>query len=176
MPVDIPDFPHDTPPNLRTKLPERPTSAGRTRPGMPLIARASSNTEVPASVGPGRRYSLPVIPRSKLPENSMKGRSTKNDQDTALLEIQKPIASDPGIRRASKPSLTESTGFGRTISKMSLDMALRHMVCSQQKSCFANRVPLQNACFLGSVLFVLDLHAILTACKNRLVVGDLLVS
>ncbi|KAL0916158.1 hypothetical protein M5K25_013647 [Dendrobium thyrsiflorum] len=127
MPFDIPDFPHDTPPNLRTKLPERPNSASRPRPGMALIARASSNSEAPASAVSGRRHSLPVVTRSKLPENSMKVRSTKNDHDAVLLEIQKPIAPDPVVRRASKASLTESTGFGRTISKMSLDMALRHM-------------------------------------------------
>ncbi|KAI0504079.1 hypothetical protein KFK09_015026 [Dendrobium nobile] len=127
MPFDIPDFPHDTPPNLRTKLPERPTSAGRPRPGMALIARASSNSEAPASAGSGRRHSLPVVTRSKLPENSMKVRSSKNDHDAVLLEIQKPIVPDPVVRRASKASLTESNGFGRTISKMSLDMALRHM-------------------------------------------------
>lgn len=57
----------------------------------------------------------------------MKSRTTKNDRDTVLLEIQKPVAPDPVVRRASKAGLTESTGFGRTISKMSLDMALRHM-------------------------------------------------
>ncbi|XP_020576474.1 probable serine/threonine-protein kinase roco5 [Phalaenopsis equestris] len=126
MPIDIPDFPHETPPNLRTKLPERPTSAGRIRPGMALIARASSNTETPATVGSGRRQSMSVT-RSKLPESTMKVQSTKNYPDTELLAIQKPIAPDPGVRRASKISLTESTGFGRTLSKMSLDMALRHM-------------------------------------------------
>lgn len=70
----------------------------------------------------------------------MKGRSAKHDRDTALLEIQKPLAPDPGVRRAAKAGLSESTGFGRTMSKMSLDMALRHMVCSQLKSCFASIV------------------------------------
>lgn len=36
------------------------------------------------------------------------------------------------MRKPAKSSTTatESTGFGRTISKKSLDMAIRHMVCT----------------------------------------------
>lgn len=44
--------------------------------------------------------------------------------------------SDLGMRRSAKSSstVTESTGFGRTLSKKSLDMALRHMVCTASLS------------------------------------------
>ncbi|KAJ6806452.1 mucin-5AC-like [Iris pallida] len=134
-PIDLPDFPNDVPPNLRTKLPERPASAGRTRPGMALIARASLNSEagVPAAaaapVTSKQRNYLPVVSRSRFPENPPKAATKlhSNNGHEATPEIQRPAASD-GIRRPTKPtSATESTGFGRTISKKSLDMALRHM-------------------------------------------------
>lgn len=53
-----------------------------------------------------------------------------NGHDVGPPEIQKPVASEAAARRTVKPATsTESTGFGRTISKKSLDMALRHMVC-----------------------------------------------
>lgn len=62
--------------------------------------------------------------RGKLSDNSPKERSRSNGQDVRLSEIQKSTA----VGRPTKPaSSTESTGFGRTISKKSLDMALRHM-------------------------------------------------
>ncbi|KAJ6831673.1 mucin-5AC-like [Iris pallida] len=122
-PIDLPDFPNDVPPNLRTKLPERPASAGRTRPGMALIARSSLNTQagVPAAVATPvtskQRNYLPIVSRSRFQENLHE----------ATPEIQRPAAPD-GMRRPAKPtSASESTGFGRTISKKSLDMAVRHM-------------------------------------------------
>ncbi|PKA50546.1 hypothetical protein AXF42_Ash013761 [Apostasia shenzhenica] len=125
-PIDLPDFPTDTPPNLRTKLPERPASAGRTRPGMALTTvKGNSNSEV------ARRHTLPAVARSKLPQNLNKIRSNGNDNDPVLLEIQKPVLPEPGIRRSSKLVVGDSTGFGRTISKMSMDMALRHMDIKQ---------------------------------------------
>ncbi|KAJ6844317.1 mucin-5AC-like [Iris pallida] len=135
-PIDLPDFPNDVPPNLRTKLPERPASAGRTRPGMALTLRANPNSEAvapPAAAAPAsstRRNYLPVVSRSRFPENPPKTANKLHSSNghEAAHEIQKPAASDGGVRRPTKPtSATESTGFGRTISKKSLDMALRHM-------------------------------------------------
>ncbi|KAG0467468.1 hypothetical protein HPP92_019048 [Vanilla planifolia] len=123
-PIDLLDFPLDAPPNLRTKLPERPASAGRTRPGMALTVRATSNTEPPVSNVSNRR---PVASRNKLTEKSTKLHSVVNDHEPVLLEIQKPMVPELVVRRASKTSIADSTGFGRTLSKTSLDMALRHM-------------------------------------------------
>ncbi|KAK8940792.1 hypothetical protein KSP39_PZI010485 [Platanthera zijinensis] len=97
-------FSHDAPPNLRTKLPEKPASASRMRPGIATMAR------------------------SKLPDKSATVQLSKSEHGTVLLEIQKSMVWEPGVRRASsKAGMTESTGFGRTISKMSIDMALKHM-------------------------------------------------
>ncbi|KAJ6841770.1 mucin-5AC-like [Iris pallida] len=81
------DFPVVAPPNPRTKQPERPTSAGRTRQGAAPAAR---------------RHSLPG--------------SNGNDPEGELQRPNKVAATATG-----------STGFGRMVSKSSLDMALRHM-------------------------------------------------
>ncbi|KAK1285187.1 hypothetical protein QJS10_CPB20g00064 [Acorus calamus] len=94
QPIMLPDLPLESPPNIRTKLPDRPASVGRTRPGAAVTPRSSSIS----------RPSSPAT-RGRFPENDMT------------------------VRRASKPAsvAAESAGFGRTISKKSMDMALKHM-------------------------------------------------
>ncbi|KAJ8483859.1 hypothetical protein OPV22_016344 [Ensete ventricosum] len=127
-PINLPDFPNDVPPNLRTKLPERPLSAGRARPGMALTIRASSNSEPVVPSGTSRRLSLPIISRSKFPENPPKASLHSNGHYANSPDNQKPVGTEAGPRRNIKPvSSTENTGFGRTISKKSLDMAIKHM-------------------------------------------------
>ncbi|CAL9764232.1 unnamed protein product [Musa acuminata subsp. burmannicoides] len=127
-PINLPDFPNDVPPNLRTKLPERPLSAGRARPGMALTIRASSNSEPVVPSVTNRRLSLPIISRSKFPENPPKAPLHSNGHYANSSDNQKPVGSEAGPRRNIKPvSSTENTGFGRTISKKSLDMAIKHM-------------------------------------------------
>lgn len=76
---------------------------------------------------------MPVVNRGRFPENPPKAAaklSGSNGYETAAVpEIQKLVPSDGGLRRPTKPTYAiESTGFGRTISKKSLDMALKHMV------------------------------------------------
>ncbi|ONK61742.1 uncharacterized protein A4U43_C08F33100 [Asparagus officinalis] len=144
-PVDLPDFPVDAPPNLRTKLPERPASAGRTRPGLSLTARANSNSAaavtapVAAPGGANRRNYMPVVSKGRFPENpsrsTAKLHGNNGHEAGAAPEIQRLNSLDGGLRRPIKPvSATESTGFGRNISKKSLDMALRHMDIRQGMS------------------------------------------
>ncbi|OVA17313.1 hypothetical protein BVC80_1837g115 [Macleaya cordata] len=128
-PIVLPDFPLDTPPNLRTTLPDRPISAARSRPSAANTVKGSS--ELPGPVIPPRRQSSsPVITRGRLPDSAAKGRLHVNGHDLNAADSQKttPISEAAAVRRPSKPATaTESTGFGRTISKKSLDMALRHM-------------------------------------------------
>ncbi|XP_074575222.1 uncharacterized protein LOC141831716 [Curcuma longa] len=125
-PSDLPDFPNDVPPNLRTKLPERPLSAGRTRPGMALTVQANLKSEPVVTSSSNRRISLPVVSRSKFPENSPKPLHSNGHYNSP--ENHKPVTAEAGLRRSPKPALsTENTGFGRTISKKSLDMAIKHM-------------------------------------------------
>ncbi|RWR80524.1 sialidase isoform X1 [Cinnamomum micranthum f. kanehirae] len=127
QPIVLPDFPLDVPPNLRTTLPERPVSAGRSRPGVAVTVRANSETAGPANP-PRRQSSSPIVTRGRLPDLSGRTRLHSNGHDVGPPEIQKPVASEAAARRTVKPATsTESTGFGRTISKKSLDMALRHM-------------------------------------------------
>ncbi|XP_008810863.1 flocculation protein FLO11-like isoform X2 [Phoenix dactylifera] len=116
----LPDFLHKVQPNPRTKLPERPiSSASKQRPGAPLTVQAKPNLEAAASMS---------LNRGRLSHNSPKERPCSNGQDVRLPEIHKSVASESAVGRPTKPSSsTESTGFGRTISKKSLDMALRHM-------------------------------------------------
>ncbi|KAK1271522.1 hypothetical protein QJS04_geneDACA022660 [Acorus gramineus] len=110
QPIVLPDLPLEPPPNLRTKLPDRPASAGRSRPGAPVMVRTTSNSD--------RRPSSPTV-RGRFPENDnpAKARLNANGSETGA------------VRRPAKPAsvAAESTGFGRTISKKSIDMALRHM-------------------------------------------------
>ncbi|KAF8402459.1 hypothetical protein HHK36_010543 [Tetracentron sinense] len=130
QPIVLPDFPHDTPPNLRTTLPDRPISAGRSRPGVAVTVKGKS--EPPGPVNLSRRQSSPVVTRGRLPELSGRGRLHANGHGVEAPESRKTsLLPEPVTRRPVKPAMaSESTGFGRTISKKSLDMALRHMVCT----------------------------------------------
>ncbi|XP_039849691.1 mucin-5AC-like isoform X2 [Panicum virgatum] len=120
-PLDIPDFPSETPPNLRTKLPERPLSAGRARPGMSLGVRSTLNAE-PVPTAPVKKMSVPAITRSKFSDTQSK-TSTNGHQsrqsERSFLEGQ--------TTRTSRSVTAADNGFGRTISRKSLDMAIRHM-------------------------------------------------
>ncbi|MQL86752.1 hypothetical protein Taro_019279 [Colocasia esculenta] len=130
QPLVLPDFPLDAPPNLRTKIPERPASAGRARPGHLLMARSSSHAEAAPPASSNRRQSMsPVVTRGRLPDNSPKRRLQSNGHDS-----RPPDGPNPMLRESAVPKTTarstvaaDSTGFGRTISKKSFDMALRHM-------------------------------------------------
>ncbi|KAJ1285959.1 hypothetical protein BS78_03G317200 [Paspalum vaginatum] len=121
-PLDIPDFPNETPPNLRTKLPERPLSAGRVRPGMASGVRSTLNAE-PVLSAPVKKMSVPAITRSKFSDIQSRTSLTNGHQgrqsEISLLEGQ--------TTRTSRSVTAADNGFGRTISRKSLDMAIRHM-------------------------------------------------
>ncbi|KQK05729.1 mucin-5AC [Brachypodium distachyon] len=124
-PLDIPDFPNETPPNLRTKLPERPLSAGRSRPGMASGIRSTSNAE---PLAPVKKISVPSAGRSKFSDPPSKVPSRSNGHQNRQAERS---AVDSQTTRVARPVAVAGTGtdngFGRTISKNSLDMAIKHM-------------------------------------------------
>ncbi|XP_065852724.1 uncharacterized protein [Euphorbia lathyris] len=124
QPVIPPDFSLDTPPNLRTTLPDRPLSAGRSRPG---AAKANSETTGPMNVP--RRHSSPTVSRGRLNEAPAKSRASNGHAADASDSRKVPNLSDMGMRKPirSLSTTSESNGLGRTISKKSLDMAIRHM-------------------------------------------------
>ncbi|XP_022950139.1 mucin-5AC [Cucurbita moschata] len=127
QPIVLPDFPLDTPPNLRTTLPDRPISAGRSRP-TPTSVRGSPET-TPTVTMP-RRASSPTVSRGRLTDAPGRGRVNTNGHLSDSPETRRlSSSSDLGGRRPVKPSTTtaESNGFGRSISKKSLDVAIRNM-------------------------------------------------
>ncbi|XP_021290603.1 uncharacterized protein LOC110421346 [Herrania umbratica] len=128
QPVVPPDFPLDTPPNLRTTLPDRPVSAGRSRPGVSVSMKANQDTT--SSVNMPRRHSSPIVTRGRLTEPPGRTRVHSNGHASDIHESRKTShVSDSAMRKPVKSSTTtaDSAGLGRTISKKSLDMAIRHM-------------------------------------------------
>ncbi|KAH9614847.1 hypothetical protein KSS87_016660 [Heliosperma pusillum] len=146
-PSEMPGFSLDAPPNLRTTLPDRPLSATRGRPAAP--SPRSSSVE-PAINGRQRRQSRSPS-RGRAPNGYASGSSvpamsrahSKVHDDVSpvvigtkmvervvhMRKLAPPRQDDknsPGLsgKSASSP---DSSGFGRTLSKKSLDMAIRHM-------------------------------------------------
>ncbi|XP_049403098.1 uncharacterized serine-rich protein C215.13-like [Solanum stenotomum] len=152
-PSDIPGLSYDAPPNLRTSLSDRPTSATRGRPGAPS---ARSSSVEPVTNGRVRRQSCsPARGRppngvvrssgSSVPIPAMSRLHAKaNDNVSPGMVGTKMVERVINMRKLAPPakqdnkhsprnnlyahsSSPDSTGFGRTLSKKSLDMAMRHM-------------------------------------------------
>ncbi|KAJ4704454.1 mucin-5AC-like isoform X1 [Melia azedarach] len=148
-PSEMPGFSLDAPPNLRTSLPERPASASRGRPGAPSVQSPSDSSSN------GRRRQQSCSPSRGRTSNSSaygygnsisssRSRANASDADdvnpvvigTKMVErvvnmrkLAPPKQDNHSHKNSagkSSPSL-DSLGFGRTLSKKSLDMALRHM-------------------------------------------------
>ncbi|KAE8695596.1 clathrin light chain 2-like [Hibiscus syriacus] len=150
-PSEMPGFSLDAPPNLRTTLPDRPLSATRGRPGAP--SSRSSSVE-PGPIGRPRRQScspsrgrppngaLLHVSGSSVPAVS-RGFSKVSDNVSPVVIGTKMVERVINMRRLAPPgqdnkhsphgnlsgksSSPDSSGFGRTLSKKSLDMAIRHM-------------------------------------------------
>ncbi|KAG2730480.1 hypothetical protein I3843_01G288600 [Carya illinoinensis] len=150
-PSEMPGFSLDAPPNLRTSVPERPLSATRGRPGQP--SSRSSSIE-PGSNGRPRRQSCSPS-RGRAPTGMFhasggsvpavsRGYSKVNDNVSPVLIGTKMVERVINMRKLAPPkqddkhspcgnlsgkssSSPDSSGFGRTLSKKSLDMAIRHM-------------------------------------------------
>ncbi|XP_060210893.1 uncharacterized protein LOC132637891 isoform X1 [Lycium barbarum] len=158
-PSDIPGFSLDAPPNLRTSLPDRPISATRGRPG---AASARSSSVDRASNGRVRRQScspargrppngvmhsngssvpVPYMSRlhAKANDNVSPGMvGTKMVERVVNMRKLVPPKQDdrhsPHSNLSAKSSSPDSSGFGRSLSKKSLDMAIRHMDIRQRVS------------------------------------------
>ncbi|XP_041000465.1 zonadhesin-like isoform X1 [Juglans microcarpa x Juglans regia] len=150
-PSEMPGFSLDAPPNLRTSVLDRPLSATRGRPGQP--SSRSSSIE-PGSNGRPRRQSC--SPSRGRVSNGMlhgsgssvpavnRGYSKVNDNVSPGLVGTKMVERVINMRKLAPPkqddkhssysnlsgkssSSPDGLGFGRTLSKKSLDMAIRHM-------------------------------------------------
>ncbi|KEH28284.1 ATP-binding protein, putative [Medicago truncatula] len=152
-PSEMPGFSLDAPPNLRTTLPERPVSATRGRPGAGAPSARSSSIEPASSVRPKRQSCSPSRGRpangiSHTSGSSMpavnRGYSKVNDKVSPvamgnkmverLINMRKLAPPRPDVKSSPHSNLSgksssspDNSGFGRTLSKKSLDMALRHM-------------------------------------------------
>ncbi|KAL7582526.1 hypothetical protein Lser_V15G42939 [Lactuca serriola] len=131
QPMNIIDFPHETPPNLRTTLPDRPLSAGRSRPGGSTTVKGNLDNSNTGSGTITRRHSSPNVIRGRIPEPSGSGRSRPNSNGNVVESLDPRRTShlpQSVTRKPVKSSNSENgTGFGRNISKKSLDMAIKHM-------------------------------------------------
>lgn len=148
----MPGYSLDAPPNLRTSLSDRPTSVTRGRPGAP--SSRSSSVE-PVTNGRVRRQScspsrgrLPVgmshNSGSSVPVPALNRAYAKaHDSSSPGLYGTKMVERVINMRKLAPPkqddkhsphsnlsakSSPDSSGFGRSLSKKSLDMAIRHMV------------------------------------------------
>ncbi|CAN4085172.1 unnamed protein product [Withania somnifera] len=158
-PSDMPGFSLDVPPNLRTSLPDRPISATRGRPG---AASVRSSSVEPASNGRVRRQSCsPARGRppigvmhssgSSVPVPSMSRLHAKANDNVSpgmvgtkmverVINMRKLVPPKQDDKHSPHSNLSadslspDSSGFGRTLSKKSLDMAIRHMDIRQRVS------------------------------------------
>ncbi|KAJ8439421.1 hypothetical protein Cgig2_001761 [Carnegiea gigantea] len=155
-PAEMPGFSLDAPPNLRTTLPNRPLSATRGRPAAPSARSASVE---PPSDGRQRRQSCSPS-RGRAPNGGIRssgssvpavsrGHSKVNDDVSPVVIGTKMVERVINMRKLAPPrqddrhspglsgksaSSPDSSGFGRTLSKKSLDMAIRHMTLSPTQS------------------------------------------
>ncbi|KAI3899788.1 hypothetical protein MKW92_021903 [Papaver armeniacum] len=153
-PSDMPGYSHDAPPNLRTSMPARPVSASRGRPGGPSAGPA---TDIGSNGRPRRQSCSPS--RGRVPNGSVHNRSSVpassrayangNDHVNPVLMGTQMVERVVNMRKLNPPkpddprsahnnstgkssSSLDSSGFGRSLSKKSLDMAMRHMDIRQR--------------------------------------------
>ncbi|KAI4341890.1 hypothetical protein MLD38_026561 [Melastoma candidum] len=127
QPIVPADFPLETPPNLRKTLPDHPLSAGRSRHGTANTVKGNHDALTPTSIA--RRQSLPVVTRGRLSSAEPNGKARGNANGPDATEHRKSPSPELGMRNPVKSmtSLVDRGGLGRTISKNSLDMAIRHL-------------------------------------------------
>ncbi|XP_059667973.1 uncharacterized protein LOC132313286 [Cornus florida] len=167
-PSEMPGLSHDAPSNLRTSIPEIPASPSRGRPGAPSTQSSSIET---SSNGRTRQQSCsPSKGRaphgnaynngSSVPSMRRTHSSTSDDVSPGLIGTRM-VERVVNMRKLAPPkqddhlcghnypigkslSSQDSSGFGRTLSKESLDMALRHMDIRPRRSIPGNLRPLKT--------------------------------
>ncbi|XP_047977478.1 uncharacterized serine-rich protein C215.13-like isoform X2 [Salvia hispanica] len=142
-PSEMLSMSHDAPKSLKTSVPNRPASASRGRPSAlsspskgkprqkscsPTKARGTKgnahrngSATLSRSRGYGRHgddddYVNPVVLGTKMVERVVNSRKLAPPKQDEHISLENP-----------KRSSNENSGFGRSLSKKSLDMAIRHM-------------------------------------------------
>ncbi|KAI3809135.1 hypothetical protein L1987_25105 [Smallanthus sonchifolius] len=151
-PQEMPGYTLDAPPNLRTSLTDRPISSMRGRAGAPSSRSSSiepvsngrvrrqscspSRGSLPTGVNRKSGSSVPIAvlnrAYAKANENVSPGLyGTKMVERVVNMRKLAPPKQDdkhsPHSNLSGKSSSPDSSGFGRSLSKKSLDMAMRHM-------------------------------------------------
>lgn len=133
-PLEILSVSQNAPQNVKASMPKRPSSASRGRPSAltkvkprqkscsPPKARAKcGGTTLSRSRGfhgGGDDDVNPVLMGTKMVERVVNMRKLAPPKQDEHASVENP-----------KKSSLENSGFGRSLSKKSLDMAMRHMVC-----------------------------------------------
>ncbi|XP_044472879.1 mucin-5AC-like [Mangifera indica] len=175
-PSEIPGFSLDAPPNLKTSLPQRPASASRGRPG----AQSAQSSSIDAN-SIGRRRQQSCSPSRVRTSNvsaygsgssipfERKANASSDDGVNPVRMGTKMVERVVNMRKLAPPkqdnngsshsnsagkssSSLDSSGFGRALSKTSLDMALRHM--DIRKSIQGNLRPIMAKIPASSIISV----------------------
>ncbi|CAL0302631.1 unnamed protein product [Lupinus luteus] len=149
-PSEMPGFSHEAPPNLKTSWPERPASVSSTRSGVSNSRsssvdagsngrskrQSSTHSKGRASTGYGQITQSPIQALSRA-------RFTDSDNESPVVIGTKMVERVVNMRKLAPPknedhhsahnnshrksASSDSSGFGLTLSKKSLDMAMTHM-------------------------------------------------
>ncbi|KZV39618.1 mucin-17-like [Dorcoceras hygrometricum] len=132
---------HDTPQNSKTLMPIREVSASRRRPSVPCTISLNAKSGQKAYISRERSPSRTRHKSERLMLTRNRSRDTNGgDEVNPVLMGSKMVERVVSMRKLAPPKQTEyssqdypqksfsSSGFGRSLSKKSLDMALRHML------------------------------------------------
>ncbi|KAI3474729.1 hypothetical protein Pfo_029914 [Paulownia fortunei] len=143
-PSEMLSLSHDAPQNPKTSMPKRPASASRGRPSTPATHLPSSNGKPRQKSCSPAKVRAPSVTAHKI-GNIMLSRSRGysnggGDDVNPVLIGTKMVERVVNMRKLAPPkqdgyisldnprkSSLENSGFGRSLSKKSLDMAIRHM-------------------------------------------------
>lgn len=141
-PLEMLSVSHDASQNPKVSMPKRPVSASRGRVTTVNSTRSSSSNEKPrpGSCSPPRvraPISSSYKTGSKILSRSRNGDDVNPiimgtqmvDRVVNMRKLPPPKRDEYPCHENTKKSSHENSGFGRSLSKKSLDMAMRHMVC-----------------------------------------------
>ncbi|XP_009804551.1 putative GPI-anchored protein pfl2 isoform X1 [Nicotiana sylvestris] len=148
-PLETPSLSRDSSINSKTLVPKRPASASRGRPSAPGARPSTTNSSSDGkprrkscSPSRGRATNATILSNAITLLSKSRGHGYEKDDVNPVLigtqmvervvnmrKLAPPKQDDnPYHENPSKKSLSrENSGFGRSFSKKSLDMALRHM-------------------------------------------------
>ncbi|KAI3447771.1 hypothetical protein Pfo_004436 [Paulownia fortunei] len=142
-PSDILSLSHDAPQNPKVSMPKRPASASRGRLSAPATHSSFSNEKPRKKSCSPAKVRAPISTAHKTGSKMLsriRGCSIDGDDVNPVLMGTKMVDRVVNMRKLAPPkqdeyvsqenprkSSQENSGFGRSLSKKSLDMAIRHM-------------------------------------------------